>query len=379
MGCMTKHNVVSQCKHRKNLLQLTIGTRDILAKSQCKYNLCLLAVAKSLRLIASKHSSPSSLDLTSYPFLHFESHEASNNHSIINTTSLKQTRSKSNLEASSSSSSQPGKPTSSGKNKRKQVSSSVSSQPSKTIRPSSSSRKDKGKQTSSSTQPSKPGCSSSSYKKGKGKEKLQPKNELKFETIHEEAGEGEKHYYDEEAKTQPEPLPEPPLERDDVPEWDFFRPYDELKAERENDEDHLRRVRKEEGIAGLDKVEESETKEANSNASEGETNNCKNEIGGKIDSDANDGEIENGNSIMTVNGGGTNQIDLLNALKQIEENFLRAFESGLDVSKMLEVKKVHLKKGWERVIGERFSFLFHNLGPACVVRLSAIHVYFQFN
>ncbi|KAJ0096955.1 hypothetical protein Patl1_29170 [Pistacia atlantica] len=338
---MKNNNVVSQFKHRKNLLKLTLETRDALANAQCRYNLCILAVAKSLRLITSRNSSPC-CDLTSYPFL--ESHETTDNHNI-KTMSRKQTRIESNLEASTSSSS--------------------SSQPSKPKRSSFSFKKDKRKQAFSySSQPSKPTCPSSSSRKDKGKKKLHRENDLKFETILEETGEGEDADDDEVAQAQAKPSPEPPLERDDVPGWDFFRPYDGLKAEREsdvsqsNDEDHLRMVRTEERIPELEKVGERDRKEANSNESERETRSFKTETDGKVDADAdaNDGEIKNKNSLMIVNGGGTSQKDLLQALKEIEEHFLRAFESGLEVSKMLEVKKFHLQKGWERVIGGSSNF-----------------------
>ena len=46
---------------------------------------------------------------------------------------------------------------------------------------------------------------------------------------------------------------------------------------------------------------------------------------------------------------------LLEALKDIEDHLLRAFESGKDVSKMLEANKVHLPSNFDEI---KVPFLF---------------------
>ena len=50
--------------------------------------------------------------------------------------------------------------------------------------------------------------------------------------------------------------------------------------------------------------------------------------------------------------------ELLEVLKDIEDYFLRAFESGKEVSKMLEGNSVHLQSNIEEIKGSFFYFLF---------------------
>lgn len=49
--------------------------------------------------------------------------------------------------------------------------------------------------------------------------------------------------------------------------------------------------------------------------------------------------------------------ELLEALKNIEDHFFRAYDSGLDISRMLEANRVQLQSGLEEIKGG-FFFLF---------------------
>lgn len=48
--------------------------------------------------------------------------------------------------------------------------------------------------------------------------------------------------------------------------------------------------------------------------------------------------------------------ELLNALKDIEDHFIRAYDSGKDVSKMLEANKMHMQSGLEEIKGDCFCY-----------------------
>lgn len=50
--------------------------------------------------------------------------------------------------------------------------------------------------------------------------------------------------------------------------------------------------------------------------------------------------------------------ELLEALKDIEDHFIRAYDSGKDVSRMLEANRVHLQSGLEEIKGEIRVFWF---------------------
>ena len=55
--------------------------------------------------------------------------------------------------------------------------------------------------------------------------------------------------------------------------------------------------------------------------------------------------------------------ELLEALKDVEDHFIRAYDSGLEVSRMLEVNKVPMLSGLEEIKGWFFFlsiiYLFH--------------------
>lgn len=100
--------------------------------------------------------------------------------------------------------------------------------------------------------------------------------------------------------------------------WDFFNPFDGFEESREK-----------EGIPDVEedkdsifKVEEEEKMEKKNQSQ----------------------EIENGSLRMIEKGRG-----LLEALKDVEDHFVKSYNSGLDVSKMLETSKIHLLSGMEEL------------------------------
>lgn len=136
-----------------------------------------------------------------------------------------------------------------------------------------------------------------------------------------------------------------------------------MSGYRQNSEDDLRVVREQEGIPELEEEEE----EAEENGVEEEKKvvvveeNVVSGGGAKEESDS----VE---IVKVVDGGGClgqgehkglTVIDmpekgreLLEALKDIEDHFIRAYDSGKDVSRMLEANRVHLQSGLEEIKGE---------------------------
>ena len=50
--------------------------------------------------------------------------------------------------------------------------------------------------------------------------------------------------------------------------------------------------------------------------------------------------------------------ELLEALKDVEDHFIRAYDSGLEVSRMLETNRVPVLSGLEEIKGWFFSLFF---------------------
>ncbi|GLT74147.1 hypothetical protein SLA2020_459610 [Shorea laevis] len=122
--------------------------------------------------------------------------------------------------------------------------------------------------------------------------------------------------------------------------WDFFNPFDGFRTEvvnrlSESSDEKLKALREEGGIPNLE--EDAETKV---------------EHGGNVESESKD--VENGDG-ANVNQGSFRMIDtpkgreLLEALKDVEDYFVKAYHSGLDVSKMLEASRVQLQSGLEEL------------------------------
>ncbi|WCJ39917.1 hypothetical protein M5689_020865 [Euphorbia peplus] len=145
--------------------------------------------------------------------------------------------------------------------------------------------------------------------------------------------------------------------------WDFFNPFDTMKPEiisgyrrvsDDIDDDDLKVVRQQEGIPDLE--EEEQKKAVFTEEKEKEKGEVEVEV-----------EEENGNNAVEVADGvencgfqceqkGLTVIDtpeigreLLDALKDIEDHFIRAYDSGKDVSRMLEANRLYLQSGVDEI------------------------------
>ncbi|EEF31737.1 conserved hypothetical protein [Ricinus communis] len=127
--------------------------------------------------------------------------------------------------------------------------------------------------------------------------------------------------------------------------WDFFYSYDEMRSEMLNGftqihDDDLRAVREKEGIPELEDDGEKVMNEDKNRVVEfanarGEDNN--NNVGQ---------EETKGLGVIDTPANGR---ELLEALKDIEDHFLRSYDSGLDISRMLEANRVPLQSGLEEI------------------------------
>lgn len=140
--------------------------------------------------------------------------------------------------------------------------------------------------------------------------------------------------------------------------WDFFNPFDGVRPEviggyNRNSDDDLRVVREEEGIPELEEEGGRVEEEVKNVVVAEESENAR---GGHVES----GGVEVVRSVDVVGNGeeqkGLTVIDtpvkgreLLEALRDIEDHFIRAFDSGKDVSRMLEANRVHLHSGLEEI------------------------------
>lgn len=115
--------------------------------------------------------------------------------------------------------------------------------------------------------------------------------------------------------------------------WDFFNPFDGVRAAEEasmfaglcrsSDED-LRAVREEEGIPDLEEAEDEVVREEKKMA--------------EVETVGERGQQENERR-LTVADPPENEKDLLDALRDVEDQFIRAYDCGKEVSKMLEINR----------------------------------------
>lgn len=141
--------------------------------------------------------------------------------------------------------------------------------------------------------------------------------------------------------------------------WDFFNPfYDGVRAELVNgfDED-LRAVREKEGIPELEEVGEGGVI---SEEKVGDLSNCdvghEEESGGVAVSDGN-GNQEGERSLRVIDTPKEGR-ELLEALRDVEDHFMKAYDSGLDVSRMLETNMVQMQSALEEIKGGVFLILY---------------------
>lgn len=300
MGCVvSKRNgdgddVVWLCKERKRQLKLAVERRYAFAEAQCKYNHSLYAVAAAIRLFVLRHSSPSSPFLITFPSVNLDTAET-----IVSNPMFLQQR--------------PSEPT------HKTIAGPFSDSP-----------------------------------------KLQENPDGEKGEVGEDcdSDEGEvvcEHFYE-----GVEPLVGSP-QRDFG--WDFFNPfYDVVRAEvvngfGQNFDEDLRAVREKEGIPELEDVGEGVISEEKV----GDLGNCdvghEEESGIEAVSDANvnQGEEKGGLRVIDTPKDGR---ELLEALKDVEDHFNKAYDSGLDVSRMLETNMVQMQSALEEIKGGGLSLLF---------------------
>ncbi|RVW38519.1 Nitrate regulatory gene2 protein [Vitis vinifera] len=297
MGCVAskleEEEVVSICRERKRFLKLAVERRYLLADAHCRYYQALYAVAAAIKLFEARHSSPSSPFLITFPPPSPPSPPIQN--VISNPMFLQQEPSESTQEAIACDS----------------VDSST---------PSDSSE-----------------------------EEEEEEEEKQQDTKREEQVCG--YFYMQMSPSTPSPQKEFG--------WDFFNPFDGVRPEvisgySRFSEDDLRVVREEEGIPELEDEGDRGEEENNVVVRAEEKGNGENEkesgvevVGTVIDANVGQ-EEQKGLTVIDTPARGR---ELLDALKDIEDHFIRAYDSGKDVSRMLEASRVHMLSGLEEIKG----------------------------
>ncbi|GAV62194.1 DUF632 domain-containing protein/DUF630 domain-containing protein [Cephalotus follicularis] len=305
MGCVASKkdeegDVVTLCKQRKRLMKLAVERRYAFADAHCKYNQSLYAVAAALRLFVARHSSPSSPFLVTFPST--SNDEPSESTIVTNPMFLQQ---------------RPTEPTHQA----------IAFEDSK-ICINSSNVETEIQELNHEKQ--------NNTNDGTGDDK--------DEKSEEEESEDEEvvceNFYGKGTPTMPSPRTEFG--------WDFFDSFKGINEFSHSDED-LKVVREQEGIPDLEEVGERSMSEGKAvNVNIGQV--CHEESGFqdvKIGDDANN--VSHRESSRFVIDEPTNGRELLEALKDVEDHFVRAYDSGLDVSKMLETNRVLLQSGLEEM------------------------------
>ncbi|GAA0143578.1 hypothetical protein LIER_04232 [Lithospermum erythrorhizon] len=141
--------------------------------------------------------------------------------------------------------------------------------------------------------------------------------------------------------------------------WDFFNPFNGYHRITEDD---LRRVREQEGIPELEAEEEEavdEENDENGNAAEEQPQMAAAQ--GKGNANPDESRLEIGNYLdvanatqgeqkrLSVIGTPESGRELLEALQDIEDYFMRAYDSGKQLTRMLEANRVHFQSNLEEV------------------------------
>ena len=302
MGCVAskleeEQEVVSICRERKRQLKLAVEKRYTLAEAHCRYCHALYAVAAAIELFVARHSSPSSPFLITFPPPCPPSPPTEN---VINNPMFLQQR------------------------------------PSESTTHEAIACESCGSSTSSD---------SSEEEREEEEEQAEQEAAAERGRLEQPCG----YFY----MQMPPPMPSP--QRDFG--WDFFNPFDSVRPEvisgyQRSSDDDLRVVREEEGIPELeeegDHREEQETKVVVAEENVGEKHDSGVEVVKVVDS-ANVRQKEHKG--LTVIDTPVVGRELLDALKDIEDHFIRAYDSGKDVSRMLEANRVHLQNNLEEIKG----------------------------
>ncbi|KAK9987690.1 hypothetical protein SO802_027929 [Lithocarpus litseifolius] len=299
MGCVAskleeEEEVVSICRERKRQLKLAVEKRYTLAEAHCRYCHALYAVAAAIELFVARHSSPSSPFLITFPPPCPPSPPTEN---VINNPMFLQQR------------------------------------PSESTTHEAIACESCGSSTSSDSS------------EDEREEEEQEEQEAAAERGRLEQPCG--YFY----MQMPPPMPSP--QRDFG--WDFFNPFDTVRPEvisgyQRSSDDDLRVVREEEGIPELeeegDHREEQETKVLVAEENVGEKHDSGVEVVKVVDSANVTQKEHKGLTVIDTPVVGR---ELLDALKDIEDHFIRAYDSGKDVSRMLEANRVHLQNNLEEI------------------------------
>lgn len=315
MGCVAskleeEEEVVAMCRERKRQLKLAVEKRYELAEAHCKYFHSLNAVAAAIKLFVARHSSPSSTFLITFPPpcpstspLH-----PTENAVINNPMFLQQTPSETKHEAINA------------------CESCISST------------------TSESSEEESGG-------KGEGGE----------EECRREEQDGYYYMHMPHPMHMPPSMPSP--QRDFG--WDFFYPFDRFDSVRtevmngyhRNSDDDLRVVREEEGIPELEEAVEREELENKVMKGVEENNKDAEQVKAGVETvkvvdvaTENIGE-QNGLAVLDTPAEGR---ELLEALEHIGEHFVSAYESGNDLTRMLEANRIPLHSSLEEIKGGSF-------------------------
>lgn len=302
MGCVAsrleeEEEVVSICRERKRQLKLAVERRYALADAHYRYCQSLYGVSAAIRLFVARHSSPHSPFLITFPPPC--PHSPPQENVVSNPLFLQQA---------------PSEPTK------------------ETVHCES-------REESSTTSDS---------------------SEEEIEEIEEkqEPSSSGGYFYME----MPQSMPSSP-HRDFG--WDFFNPFfttlrpEILSGYNRISEEDLRVVREQEGIPELE--EDGERLEEESSAVVAEP---KRKVEQPEESRAAEASKALDETVSQREQKGLTVIDtpvrgreLLEALGDVEDHFIRAYDSGKDVSRMLEVNRVQLQSNLEEIKGENFFFL----------------------
>ncbi|KAM5562596.1 protein ALTERED PHOSPHATE STARVATION RESPONSE 1-like [Rosa sericea] len=310
MGCVASKLeeegvVVTICKERKRQLKLAVEKRCALAEAHCKYCQALCAVAAAINLFVSRYSSPPSPFLITFsPPSPHESHshpQLTHENVITNPMFLQQRPSESTHEAITC-----------------------------------------GSCASSSS------TSSECCEEERRVEEEQNQHEQRTVERAESEEQGFGYFY----MQMPPAMPSP--ERDFG--WDFFNPFEGVRPEvisgyrRRSSEEDLRAVREEEGIPELEEEGEREVEQEKNVVAVEEKRGVENGNGGEVVKVVDEANVSQGETKgLSVIDTPVEGRELLEALKDIVDLFLRACESAKDVSKMLEANKVQLQSGLEEI------------------------------
>lgn len=333
MGCVAsrleeEEEVVSICRERKRQLKLAVDRRYALADAHFRYCQALFGVSAAINLFVARHSSPSSSFLITFP-----PPSPPKENVVSNPLFIQQ-----------STSSEPAQ-------------TAIDCEACESTTTSDFSEEERVEQACSYQNAMREQQQSCMYQKVEREEQpcMYQKQEEKY------CG----YFY----MGMPPSMPSP---QRDFGGWDFFDPFAGMRPEvisgysRSSDDD-LRVVREEEGIPELEEEEEEQVGDKlheNSNVVVPEKNiNVKHEkveveeIVKAVNLESNMSQAGDQQKGLTVIDSPVRGRELLEALKDIEDHFLRAFESGKEVSKMLEANRVHLQSNLEEIKGVFILYL----------------------